>query len=82
MSMDSQLEVACSGNRSPKAAVDNKHTHGTKDINILILGKRDVGKTGGEMFVVDYDIICVNGSQCPFYVNSSQCPFCVNSSKT
>ena len=50
MSMDSQLDVACSGNRSPKAAVDNKHTHGTKDINILILGKRDVGKTGKDLF--------------------------------
>ena len=56
MSMDSQLDIACSGNRSPKAAVDNKHTHGTKDINILILGKRDVGKTGKDVLGLVVDI--------------------------
>lgn len=36
-----------SGQRSPRALVDSKHSHsGGKEVNFLVLGKHGVGKTG------------------------------------
>lgn len=38
------------GQRSPKPLVESKHSHCSgKDINLLVLGRRGVGKTGNAL---------------------------------
>ena len=39
--------IRTNGQKSPEAALDQKHGHHpTKEINILVLGMRGAGKTG------------------------------------
>ena len=47
MSMEHLGDNTKTGQRSPKLYSDSKHSHSSgKDINILVLGKHRVGKTG------------------------------------
>lgn len=56
--MEYLSESGRTGQRSPKPLAETKHSHaGGKDINILVLGKHGVGKTGKS---VNTRIKCLN----------------------
>lgn len=47
MSMEYLGENTRTGQRSPKPLVESKHSHCSgKEMNMLVLGRRGVGKTG------------------------------------